>query len=264
MNSEFVKLGNLISPKPEGIDYDLEVGRIYKLKYVRGWDSHIELVCDGTIDLPEKVYYSEAERNFINKITNYYNKYTPNTLGVMLHGKQGCGKTLFAKNIAINLNLPIIVVDPSFSSKMLTNYFTKFKTPVCIMFDELDKHLDDEWDSEEMLEFLDGVQTTCKKVVLFTCNDDEDVTKFMKNRCGRIRYYRNFKELDDSMIREIVSDVIKNKDNIDKVCENIKKYIELPSYDIITSVMKDINDYPDSDFLDIIADLNINVKKTDD
>lgn len=260
MNSEFVKLGNLISPKPEGIDYDLEVGRIYKLKYVRGWDSHIELVCDGTIEMPKKVYYSDGEKRFIDKVTHYYNEHLPNTLGVMLHGKQGCGKTLFAKNIAITLNLPIIVVDPSFSSKMLTNYFTKFKTPVCIMFDELDKHLDDEWDSTEMLEFLDGVQTTCRKVVLFTCNDDACVTEFMKNRCGRIRYYRDFKELDDDMIQEIVSDTIIDKDSIDKVCDNIKKFIKLPSYDIITSVMQDINDYPDEDFLDIIADLNIDIK----
>jgi Cdc6-like AAA superfamily ATPase len=257
--SEFVKSGENVYPKPQGIDYDLEIGRIYRLKTIRhGFNKSTVLIADGNIELPEKVYNTDDEELFISRIINYFNKHNKNTTGAVLYGRQGCGKTLFAKYIAKKVNLPVIIIDPSFNTKDLIEYFTKFNTSVCIIFDELDKH-DEYWDTKEMLEFLDGIQTTCKKLVLFTCNNDDTVNQFMKNRCGRIRYYRKFDKLKKDMIINILTDKLNNKDNIKSIAEIIYSNISLPSYDNVTSIIDEINDYPEIDVLKLITDMNVSI-----
>lgn len=261
---EFIKDMNEITPMPKGLGYDLEKGRIYRLKSEKMMFTKKNfLVEDGFINLPDKIYYSEKEKLLVQRILKYHKETNKNTTGVLFHGAQGCGKTLLAKVIANNSDLPVIIVDPSFNTSDLMDFFSKFTTEVIIIFDELDKHCGDKgrWDTTNLLEFLDGVQDTSKKLVIFTCNSDDVVNKFLKDRCSRIRYYKKFNVLEYDMIYNIVSDLYNKKDNVDNIVKFIVDFIEVPSYDNITSICKELNDWPDYEIEDLVEDLNLKLKE---
>ena len=260
---QFIKDKDQIVPMPKGLAYDLIGGKIYRLKSTKSMFSRTDmLVEDGELFIPNKVYYSKDEELIVKRVLRYHKETEKNTTGVMFYGKQGCGKTLLSKVIAKESGLPIIVVDPSFPTKNLMNFFTRFNTEVVVLFDELDKHCskDDYWDTEDMLEFLDGVQETGKKLVIFTCNSDKVVNEFMKDRCGRIRYYKQFDTLSHNMIVDIVKDNISDKDKINDVVNFIENKLSIPSYDNVTAICKEVNDWPDYSVEELIKDLNVELK----
>lgn len=260
---QFIKDKDQIVPMPKGLAYDLIGGKIYRLKSTKSMFSRTDmLIEDGELSIPNKVYYSKDEELIVKRVLHYHKETEKNTTGVMFYGKQGCGKTLLSKIIAKESGLPIIVVDPSFPTKNLMNFFTRFNTEVVVLFDELDKHCskDDYWDTEDMLEFLDGVQETGKKLVIFTCNSDKVVNEFMKDRCGRIRYYKQFDTLSHNMIVDIVKDNISDKDKVNDVVNFIENKLNIPSYDNVTAICKEVNDWPDYSVEELIKDLNVELK----
>ena len=260
---QFIKDKDQIVPMPKGLAYDLIGGKIYRLKSMKSMFSRTDmLIEDGELSIPNKVYYSKDEELIVKRVLRYHKETEKNTTGVMFYGKQGCGKTLLSKIIAKESGLPIIVVDPSFPTSNLMNFFTRFNTEVVVLFDELDKHCskEDYWDTEDMLEFLDGVQETGKKLVIFTCNSDKVVNDFMKDRCGRIRYYKQFDTLSHDMIVNIVKDNIDDKDRVDNVVSFIENKLKIPSYDNVTAICKEVNDWPDYSVEELIKDLNVELK----
>lgn len=256
--NNFIKQDNVVYKMPEGLSYDLEPNRMYRLSRVRaGFDWVIKLVADGFLKEPKKIYASESEKKFSEKISNYFNKHDDNTIGVLLHGKQGCGKTFTAREIARQSNLPVIIVDPSFPSNLLTKYFSDFRSDVCIIFDEFDKYSDENWSTTPMLEFLDGIQKTCRKLVIYTCNDDSVVNDFMVDRPSRIRYYRKFDAMNKEMVKEIVTDSIDDKSRIDEVVNFITSSVKLLSYDVVTALITEINDNPTYSLYELAKDMNM-------
>lgn len=260
---QFIKDKDQIVPMPKGLAYDLIGGKIYRLKSTKSMFSRTDmLIEDGELSIPNKVYYSKDEELIVKRVLRYHKETEKNTTGVMFYGKQGCGKTLLSKIIAKESGLPIIVVDPSFPTSNLMSFFTRFNTEVVVLFDELDKHCskDDHWDTEDMLEFLDGVQETGKKLVIFTCNSDKVVNEFMKDRCGRIRYYKQFDTLNHNMIVDIVKDNIDDKDKVNNVVNFIENKLNIPSYDNVTAICKEVNDWPDYSVEELVKDLNVELK----
>lgn len=260
---QFIKDKDQIVPMPKGLAYDLIGGKIYRLKSTKSMFSRTDmLIEDGELSIPNKVYYSKDEELIVKRVLRYHKETEKNTTGVMFYGKQGCGKTLLSKIIAKESGLPIIVVDPSFHTSDLMNFFTRFNTEVVVLFDELDKHCskEDNWDTEDMLEFLDGIQETGKKLVIFTCNSDKVVNEFMKDRCGRIRYYKQFDTLSHNMIVDIVKDNIDDKDKVNDVVNFVENKLKIPSYDNVTAICKEVNDWPNYSIEKLIKDLNVELK----
>lgn len=257
--NNFIKKDEYVFKMPEGLAYDLEPNRTYRLTEERqGFDWVTVLKADGYIKEPKKYYATKNEKRFCDKIVNYYNKYDDNNVGVMLYGKQGCGKTFTAREIARRTNLPIIIVDPNCPTNKLTKFFSDFRSDICIIFDEFDKYVDQKWDTVPLLEFLDGIQKLSRKLVIFTCNDEKVFNEFMLDRPTRIRYYRKFEVVDTDLIKEIVEDSLEDKNRIDEVTNYIRNSINLPSYDIVTSFIKEVNDNPEDDLSELAADMNIN------
>lgn len=261
--SEFIKDRDIIMPMPKGLAYDLKKGKIYRLKTIRDmFSSKDVLIEDGTLNIPQKVYYTEKDQLLIDRILHFHKTTDKNTTGVLFHGIQGCGKTLMAKIIADKCELPIIIVDPSFYTSHLMNFFTKFSTEVVILFDELDKHCgkEDNWNTKDLLEFLDGVQETSKKLVVFTCNSDKNINEFLKDRCGRIRYYKKFNILNHDTIFTIVEDNLIDKTKTADTTNFIETFMTILSYDNIIALCKEINDWPDQTIETLVEDLNIQLK----
>lgn len=255
--SEFIKVGERIVNKPTGLDYDLINGKVYNLK----WDRYNGMSYfgeDGSLSLPAKVYTTKSDDVFIKRVNTYFQKTSKLSTGVMLSGIKGTGKTVMAKVIAKNSNLPIIVVDEDYPTSRINDFFRKFETPVTIIFDEVDKH----WDTEDLLGWLDGVQTNAKKLVLFTCNNEDRVNDYLKDRCSRVRYIRHFEANDNArFLREILRDKGIVEDKIEDTYTFIVNNFGLLSIDNILSFIDEKLLFPELSNEEIFNDMNISSKK---
>lgn len=255
--SEFIKVGERIVNKPTGLDYDLVNGKVYNLKWDR-YNGMSYFEEDGSLSLPSKVYTTKSDDIFIKRVNTYFQKTSKLSTGVMLSGIKGTGKTVMAKVIAKNSNLPIIVVDEEYPTGRINDFFRKFETPVTIIFDEVDKH----WDTENLLGWLDGVQTNAKKLVLFTCNNEDRVNDYLKDRCSRVRYIRHFEANDNArFLREILRDKGIAEDNIEDTYAFIVNNFGLLSIDNILSFIDEKLLFPELSNEEIFNDMNISSKK---
>lgn len=255
--SEFIKVGEKIVNKPTGLDYDLINGKVYNLKWDR-YNGMSYFEEDGLLSLPAKVYTTKSDDVFIKRVNTYFQKTSKLSTGVMLSGIKGTGKTVMAKVIAKNSNLPIIVVDEDYPTGRINDFFRKFETPVTIIFDEVDKH----WDTEDLLGWLDGVQTNAKKLVLFTCNNEDRVNDYLKDRCSRVRYIRHFEANDNArFLREILRDKGIAEDKIKDTYTFIVNNFGLLSIDNILSFIDEKLLFPELSNEEIFNDINISSKK---
>lgn len=152
--------------------------------------------------------------------------------------------------------MPIFIVDSRFPVTKLNKVFKQFETPCCLIFDEVEKN----WNTERMLEFLDGVEKTGKKLVLMTCNDLGRVSQYMQDRCSRIRYLRKYTVKDNYEFLPFLLEQyqIKNKE---EVSEFINKYMKLPSIDNMLALIKEVKLLEDSDLaiVDIAKFMNMEI-----
>lgn len=164
-------------------------------------------------------------------------------------------KTMLAKVIAKESNLPIIIVDSQFPTNRLIGFFKQFSTPVCVIFDEIEKN----FNTGRMLDFLDGVEKTTKKLVLMTCNELDKVSEYLQDRCSRIRYVRKYGINDNIAFLPML---IENKEI--KNAEIVRKFVEerfkLPSIDNMNAFLNEVKDLEDEDISlnDIVKYMNIN------
>ena len=252
-NAEFVKSGSKILPKPNGIDYNLINGKAYDLKW-DDWSNMAYLAENGELNLPSKIYELNEDKIFKKRVLNSFNNHE-NSIGVMLAGTKGTGKTMLAKVIAKESNLPIIIVDSPFPTNRLIGFFKQFSTPVCLIFDEIEKN----FNTGRMLDFLDGVEKTTKKLVLMTCNELNKVSEYLQDRCSRIRYVRKY-DINDNLA--FLPMLIENKEI--KNAEIVRKFVEerfkLPSIDNMNAFLNEVKDLEDEDISldDIVKYMNIN------
>lgn len=252
-NAEFVKSGSRILPKPNGTDYNLINGKAYDLKW-DDWSDMAYLAENGELNLPSKIYELNEDKIFKKRVLNNFNNHE-NSIGVMLAGTKGTGKTMLAKVIAKESNLPIIIVDSQFPTTRLIGFFKQFSTPVCVIFDEIEKN----FNTGRMLDFLDGVEKTTKKLVLMTCNELDKVSEYLQDRCSRIRYVRKY-GINDNLA--FLPMLIENKEI--KNAEIVRKFVEerfkLPSIDNMNAFLNEVKDLEDEDISldDIVKYMNIN------
>lgn len=247
----FIKLGEAIVPKPEGVDYELINGKVYDLMEEKGSGVHLKESKD--FDFPKNYALSDEDLRFVNKSIDAFNRTTKMTTGVMLSGIKGSGKTLMAKYIAKQTKLPIVVVDPAVYVSEIENFFSKTDTPCCIIFDEIDKR----WNTRQMLSFLDGVKPTCKKLVICTCNKEDDIDEYLNDRCSRIRYKKKFTSLDKTAAFAVINEVINNKSKAEAATEYLFAKAKLISYDNTAIFAEEIRNNPNESFDCIFNDLNI-------
>lgn len=263
MEKKFLKVGKSINFKfnTEGLECDLTPGMVYNIDVDRYTDV-ISLEETSGLSLPSKVYCTQRDERFIDKVINSYNLSESGFTGVMLAGLKGSGKTVMAKVIANKSGLPIINIDKNIRPYILRNLVEKLgDTSVCFLFDELDKVLED-YDDSVLLQVLDGSDTKGKHMILFTCNDDDEISEYLIDRCSRIRYWRKFDEMSPSLIMEVLNDKLNDKKEVKSLTDFIKDNFEVCSFDNIASFVKEANDYPTTTFEELFEDMNISSKGT--
>ena len=258
MTKDFFRSGNKVVARPNGLDYSLEQGKVYILKY-DSWDGDVFLeVQDGALQLHETTFKSSSDEKFISKILSYHKDSKRSTTGVLLTGLKGSGKTVMSKLIAQECELPIIIVSSDCPTKKISNFFSKSpNTEVCVIFDEIDKN-EKYWNTEDLLGFMDGINSIGKKLVILTCNADSKINEFLKDRCSRIRYVRRFDAMTKDSIKTIVEKYV-DKD-IDEVTNFIHDRFKVASFDNIISFLEEIKVNVEDSYEDVVNDLNISLK----
>ena len=252
--SEFVKVGERILAKPSGCDYDLLPNKTYSLMF-EDWTRTSYLTEAGDLNLPEKIYSDKKDEFFIKRVLDDFEATDSTTTGILLAGMKGSGKTLTAKLLAKRSNLPIIIVDSRYEERFLSDFFSKIQTPVCILFDEIDK----DFHTSRLLSFLDGIQDTVKKMVIFTCNqwDEDHIDTNMIDRCSRIKYFKEYTGMSEELIDSILANNLEGDPRINDVKDIIVNKFAVTSFDNISSFVKEVKKYPNETIDTIISDLNI-------
>lgn len=145
-------------------------------------------------ELNEKVYGVHTDK--LEKVASSYKEFT-RSLGVILSGDKGIGKSLFARMLCLkmyDMDYPVIIVDSFIPG--ISDFIDSIQQEVVVLFDEFDKTFD-KGKSEgmspqaSMLSLFDGV-STAKRLYLVTCNGLHGLNDFIVNRPGRFHYHFRF------------------------------------------------------------------------
>lgn len=257
--THLLKMGDSILFSPSGVDYNFESGMTYIPKY-DNYTGQLSLTIGQKIQLPEKLYVPNNDDKFIKRVLNTY-KDDSKSVGVLLAGVKGTGKTVMAKTIASKSELPVLIIDTNLPTRVLQTLFSKLSDlNVCIIFDEFDK-IGATTDTNYLLQLIDGIYTNGKHLMLFTCNDVKKVNSCMLDRCGRIRYYREFEEMSENMLKELLNDKLNDKDELECLVEFILENFKLISFDNVSSFVDEVNKYPFETFEELFSNMNISSKK---
>ena len=238
--------------------YDLLPAQTYVIRYGQFTGFYIQKHLDFEIN-EDKIYGVHLEK--INKVLRSYNNFE-RSLGIILSGKKGMGKSLFAKLLAksvIEKNIPVIIVDEYVPG--IASFIESIDQEVLILFDEFDKTFGENYNKEnpsspqtEMLSLFDGVASG-KKIFVITCNNVNNLNEFLINRPGRFHYHLRFEYPSREELTEYLRDKLKEEyyDEIEKVL-NFNHRVKL-NYDCLRSIAFELNN--GEKFEDAIMDLNI-------
>lgn len=177
-------------------------------------------------------------QKFIDYVLKTYENTTGN-LGVLLDGIKGTGKTVTAKELCNNLQLPVILVQSMGDSndKLIKYLSTTINFDCIFFFDEYEKEFKD---SSDVLSFMDGTYNSIyRKVFLLTTNELK-VDPDLLGRPSRIRYKKSFSNLSEEVTREILNDILEDKTAIEKVIE-LTHSMNIITIDLIKAIATEIN-----------------------
>lgn len=189
----------------------------------------------------EKIYGSTPEK--VEKVLKGFQKVNRN-FGVILSGKKGIGKSLFARQLATRAkeyNLPLIIV-PNYVPG-IADFISSIEQEVIVLFDEFEKTFassDDFNPQEELLSLFDGLDGG-KKLFIITCNEVHRLNSYFINRPGRFHYHFILGNPSPEEIREYMEDKLDVKYH-----SCIKKLLSFAinvdlTYDILRAIAFEIN-----------------------
>ena len=156
-------------------------------------------------------------------------------LGVIFNGLKGTGKTIAAKQLCNRLGLPTIVVSKPVDG--LLEFIQALNFEAAILIDEAEKTFDEE--SEILLKMIDGVYNHRRKLYILTTNEltlDDNLI----GRPGRIRYVKQFGNLELDVINEVIADTLEDKSLADGLIRLVNS-LEISTIDILKSLIEECN-----------------------
>lgn len=197
-------------------------------------------------------------QKFIDYVLKTYENTTGN-LGVLLDGIKGTGKTVTAKELCNHLQLPVILVQSmgDTNDKLIKYLSTAIDFDCIFFFDEYEKEFKD---SSDVLSFMDGTYNSIyRKVFLLTTNELK-VDPNLLGRPSRIRYKKSFDNLPEEVTREILNDILEDKNAIEKVIE-LTHSMNIITIDLIKAIATEINIHGVEALPDIKETFNIEFSK---
>jgi predicted AAA+ superfamily ATPase len=104
------------------------------------------------------------------------------TLNYLLYGPPGTGKTTLIKTLATKFDLPIYIVNASLmdnvNASTVLNPKSNANKQKIILFEDFDRYLKEgKFNMADILNELDGIESTDNCIRFFTCNDIDEIYK---------------------------------------------------------------------------------------
>jgi len=205
------------------------------------------------LDMFERPYLAKVADNFtfdyklyglesdlIKRVLKTYNATDHGNLGILLNGLKGTGKTVTSKQIANQLNQPIIIVGEN--KPQFPPFLNSIPQNITIFIDEYEKTFGN---ASNMLTIMDGASNSeYRRVFLLTTNELR-VESNMIQRPGRVRYLKTFDHLKPAIIKEIIDDILIHK-QFTNDCVQFISSLETITVDIVKAVLNEVNIHEES------------------
>ena len=200
---------------------------------MQGW--HLEKYADKfTFDY--KMYGLQTE--FCEHVLKTY-KNTTGNFGIMLTGTKGTGKTVTAKTLANDFELPVIIIkDMGDSNQSMIEFLSGFNFDCVLFFDEFEKNFSDK--DSTILQIMDGVYNIgYRKIFLLTTNE-LTVNENLIGRPSRIRYVRKFGNLELKTVEEYLDDALEVPEARQELIDFIDT-LTISTIDILKTIVNEVN-----------------------
>ncbi len=191
----------------------------------------------------EKIY-----GNILTKVEKTLRAFSASdrNFGVILSGKKGIGKSLFARLLslrAFELKMPVLLVSTYYPG--IADFLASIEQEIVVLFDEFEKtfakNKSDDCDPQEtLLSLIDGTDNG-KKLFIITCNQSELLNNCFINRPGRFHYHFMLGVPTSDEICEYMQDKLPPAlhANIDKlICLSMNIDI---TYDVLRAIAIELN-----------------------
>lgn len=189
------------------------------------------------------------------------------SLGIILSGDKGIGKSLFAKRLcerAIAKGLPVIIVDEAYRG--VARFIESIEQECVVLFDEFDKTFKSSREEDEQAKLLSLFDGTAggKKMYVVTCNELHGLNEYIVNRPGRFHYHFRFEYPKAEAIREYLKDKLEQQ-----YYEEIEKVIAFTgrinlNYDCLRAIAFEINQgMPFDKAIEELNILNVDMEEYD-
>lgn len=255
---KIIKTGNTYRVYEDGLEsFDALPAKTYIVRFEK--NSGFFLEGHSKLAVNERLYGTHMEKT--EKVLNTFSLFA-RSLGVILSGNKGIGKSVFARMLAekaTGRGLPVIIVDQYIPG--IASYLESIEQEIMVLFDEFDKTFcsygrdsDDEVKQTELLSLFDGISNG-KKLFVITCNNLHGLSNFLINRPGRFHYHFRFEYPNSTEIREYLEDKLQPEfyGEIDDIIRFAQK-VDI-NYDCLRAIAFEIN--TGTAFKDAILDLNI-------
>lgn len=235
-----------VEPKiPVGV-YDISITR-------RG--IFLEKISDEFV-FPYKIYGLQTD--FINHIIKTYNNTTGN-IGVLMNGIKGTGKTVSAKILANQLQLPVIILkNMGDETGIAIDYVSTLACDCIIFMDEFEKNFSTE--NQDILQLMDGVYNSEHRKVFLLTTNELNVNDNLLGRPSRIRYVKQFGNLDKATVEEYIDenlmDISAKQDIIDFI-----DTLTISTIDILKSIVNEVNIHGIDGFINYREFFNVTTEK---
>jgi len=256
-NKLYIKRENVYQQVGNGIDIvDVLPNGVYKLYYDNIKEEFSVELWKNKFEFSFKLY--GLDMKFINHVVGTYHKqpYKSN-IGVLLNGEKGAGKTVTAKYLCNELQLPVIICDENYPN--LDIFISSINQDCVFFFDEFEKKFarpgrDDEDDAgSSLLSVMDGLNNTTNTHVFILTTNNKYINKNLLSRPSRIRYIKEYESvLDKSTVVEYLNDNLLYKEHFDEII-NLFKSMDTITMDLLKCVVDEVNMHncPVSEFKDI-------------
>lgn len=208
----------------------------------------------------DKVYGCTEQK--VQKVLHSFSKVDRN-FGVILSGRKGIGKSLFARLLAVHakeIGTPLILVTAYYPG--VANFLASIEQEVIVLFDEFEKTFaskDNDAPQEELLPMFDGLDGG-KKLFVVTCNEVHKLNSYLLNRPGRFHYHFILTNPNPDEIREYLTDKLQEQYHpLIKKVVSFSAHADL-TYDILRAIAFELNN--GYSFEETLADLNISKEST--